>query len=120
MNLPRGIVIYSIIGAIVVMLLMAAKIASYPAKLSEPRLISDHDGIKVYCVEDHGRPVYYADARATVLTTDRALVPITDGKSYDFSSGKAVVKDDPTLKDAEREMNEAAKDVTFPPDPKRK
>lgn len=47
-----------------------------------------------------------------------AVVPIKDGKTIDFSSGRAVVKDSPedrvALEKALKEMNAAAKDVTFP------
>ena len=47
-----------------------------------------------------------------------AFVPIQDGKTLDFSSGHAVVKDTPedraALERALKEMDEATKDVTFP------
>jgi hypothetical protein len=46
-------------------------------------------------------------------------VTIQDGKTIDFSSGKPVVKDNPEEKAiidrASREMEEAAKNVTFAP-----
>ncbi len=49
-------------------------------------------------------------------------VAIQDGKTIDFSSGKPVVKDDAQEKaiisKAEKEMDEAAKDVSFGPSPK--
>ncbi len=47
-----------------------------------------------------------------------AVVPIEDGKTIDFSSGRPVIKDDPankaTLDAALKEMDEASKGVTFP------
>lgn len=47
-----------------------------------------------------------------------AFVPIQDGKTLDFSSGRAVMKDTPedraALDKALKEMDEATKDVTFP------
>lgn len=47
-----------------------------------------------------------------------AVVPIQDGKTIDFSSGQPVVKDSPAdraaMEKALKEMDEAAKDVTFP------
>jgi len=46
-------------------------------------------------------------------------VPIQDGKTIDFSSGKPVVKDSAAekavIEKAEQEMTDAAKDVTFAP-----
>ena len=50
------------------------------------------------------------------------VVPIQDGKTIDFSSGKPVVKDDAQEKaimaKAEKEMEEASKEITFGPAPK--
>lgn len=46
-------------------------------------------------------------------------VPIEEGKTIDFSSGRAVVRDSSAdraaLEAASREMDEAARDVTFAP-----
>lgn len=48
-------------------------------------------------------------------------VAIEDGRTIDFSSGRAVVRDTPAdraaLERAQREMDAAAKDVTFAPAP---
>lgn len=48
-----------------------------------------------------------------------AIVPIQDGKTMDFSSGKVVVKNDPAeeaaLKKSVAEMDAAAGNVTFAP-----
>lgn len=44
-----------------------------------------------------------------------AIVPIQDGKTMDFSSGKLVVTTDPTLKKAGEELEAAAANVTFAP-----
>ena len=55
----------------------------------------------------------------------RALpfVPIEDGKTIDFSSGRPAVHDGPAeraaMDAAVKRMDEAAKDVTFPPDPQK-
>jgi hypothetical protein len=50
-----------------------------------------------------------------------AVVPIQDGKTIDFSSGTPVVKDSPAdraaMDAAVKEMDAAAKDVTFPAGP---
>ena len=47
-----------------------------------------------------------------------AVVPIQDGKTIDFSSGKPVIKDSSAdkakLDAAVKEIDEASKDVTFP------
>lgn len=47
------------------------------------------------------------------------VVPIQDGKTMDFSSGRAVVKNDPAdeaaLQKSVAEMNAAAGNVTFSP-----
>ncbi|MBI3887033.1 MAG: hypothetical protein HY302_15090 [Opitutae bacterium] len=59
-------------------------------------------------------------ARPTVLTP-RGPVEIPDGKTLDFSTGQAVVKDSPEdrakLAKALKEMEEAAATVTFDPLP---
>ena len=50
----------------------------------------------------------------------RAVVPVQDGKTVDFSSGKPVIKDGAAdkaaLDAAVKEIDEASKDVTFPAD----
>jgi len=50
----------------------------------------------------------------------QAAVPIADGKTLDFSSGKPVIRDGAAdkaaLDAAVREIDEASKDVTFPAD----
>jgi hypothetical protein len=55
---------------------------------------------------------------------DQVLVPIQDGKTIDFSSGKPVVRDsaaDKAAMDAAvKEIDAASKDVTFPADAKKK
>lgn len=52
-------------------------------------------------------------------TPSRAEVPIEDGKTIDFSGGRAEVRDTPedraALERAKREMEEAARDVKFAP-----
>ncbi|MBS0664119.1 MAG: hypothetical protein JSR48_12710 [Verrucomicrobia bacterium] len=48
-------------------------------------------------------------------------VPIQEGKTIDFSSGKPVVKesaeDQAAIAAAKKEMDEATKDITFEPNP---
>jgi hypothetical protein len=50
-----------------------------------------------------------------------AVVPIQDGKTIDFSDGTPVIKDSPAdraaMDAAVKEMDAAAKDVTFPAEP---
>jgi hypothetical protein len=48
-------------------------------------------------------------------TPGQAVAPIQDGKTLDFSSGKLVVKSDPTLKQAGAELDAAVANVTFAP-----
>lgn len=52
-------------------------------------------------------------------TTPPAVVAIEDGKTIDFSQGRAEVRDDAAdrevLAKAKREMDEATADVTFAP-----
>ena len=47
------------------------------------------------------------------------MVPIQDGKTIDFSSGQAEVRDDAAdraaIEKAQREMNEATADIPFAP-----
>lgn len=58
---------------------------------------------------------------APVFSTPRGPMEIPDGKTLDFSSGRAVVKDTPEdqakLAKALKEMEEAARTVTFDPLP---
>ncbi len=64
-----------------------------------------------------------APAGATAKSP-KAEVAIQDGKTIDFSSGVAVVKDDAKQKavidKSVKEMDSAAKDVTFGPPPQKK
>jgi hypothetical protein len=50
-----------------------------------------------------------------------ALAPIQDGKTIDFSGGTPVLKDSPAdraaMDAAVKQMDDAAKDVTFPAEP---
>ncbi|MBP6507184.1 MAG: hypothetical protein KA257_06430 [Opitutaceae bacterium] len=62
-----------------------------------------------------------ATARAPVAGPTPAEVAIQDGKTIDFSSGAAQVKDTPedraALERAKKNMDEAAQEVTFAPAP---
>lgn len=56
---------------------------------------------------------------AEAATQPRPVVPIEDGKTIDFSGGRAEVRDTPedraAMEQALKEMEAAAKDVTFGP-----
>jgi hypothetical protein len=60
-------------------------------------------------------------APAAPPSTPPANIAIKDGQTIDFSSGRPVVtesaEDRAALERAKREMEEAAKDVTFSPKP---
>lgn len=65
---------------------------------------------------------FYASQPARMpAAAAHGVVPIQDGKTIDFSDGTPRVKDgaaDKAAMDAAvREMDAAAKDVSFPPDP---
>lgn len=60
-------------------------------------------------------------AGATAVDASKVEVPIKNGATIDFSSGKPVVKDTPAEKTkidrSVTEMTKATSDVTFPPKP---
>ncbi len=61
----------------------------------------------------------WMQGRATKAKVAKPEIAIQDGKTIDFSSGRAVVKDDAKQKSAieksVKEMDDAAATVTFPP-----
>jgi hypothetical protein len=65
---------------------------------------------------------FYFQSRSGGPAAPSSMVAIQDGKTIDFSSGKPVVKDSPEEKAiidrATKEMDEAARSVTFGPPPK--